>query len=357
MFNFKDLKDIHFEITNRCQASCPMCSRNYHGGLENPLIKNQDWSTEDFKKIATKELLEQINGFYMCGNFGDPIINVDLIEMIEYAAQTNPDLYIRIHTNGSARTIEWWERLAKALPKKHNVIFALDGLEDTHYLYRKGTNFVQIIKNAQAFINAGGHAEWCFIKFKHNEHQVDDAKAYAKNIGFALFTEKNSSRFIGSSQFPVYDSKGVTEYFLEPPSSSELLYISKKMIKNYKQALNNVSIDCYVKHTKEIYIDAYKNVFPCCFLASAPFNYAPKNDITNKVRSEMLKQYYDLKNTLGNTNALQSSVKDIVSTETWQTVWNKYWTENKLITCARTCGKLPTISKPKDQIINTIGLS
>ena len=42
MFSFSDLENIHLEITNRCQASCPMCSRNYHGGLENPLIKNKD---------------------------------------------------------------------------------------------------------------------------------------------------------------------------------------------------------------------------------------------------------------------------------------------------------------------------
>ena len=81
MFRFSELKNIHLEITNRCQASCPMCSRNIHGGLENPLIKNQDWTTNDFKNILSKEVLHQLQGFYFCGNFGDPIINNDLIEM------------------------------------------------------------------------------------------------------------------------------------------------------------------------------------------------------------------------------------------------------------------------------------
>lgn len=169
MFNFKDLKDIHLEITNRCQASCPMCSRNVHGGLENPLIKNNDWTINDFKHIMSSEVLRQITGFYFCGNFGDPIINNDLIEMCQYSTGTNPDLYIRIHTNGGARNKQWWKDLAKALPPSHNVIFAIDGLADTHSLYRVGTDFNKVLENAKAFINAGGTAEWAFIKFKHNE--------------------------------------------------------------------------------------------------------------------------------------------------------------------------------------------
>lgn len=354
MFRFSELQDVHFEITNKCQAACPMCSRNHHGGLENPLIKNQAWTIEDFKQIATTELLEQLSGFYMCGNFGDPIINTDLVEMIDYAAHVNPGLNIRIHTNGSARTVEWWQQLAKAMPKNHNVIFALDGLEDTHHLYRIGTDFNRILKNAQAFIQAGGHAEWCFIKFKHNEHQIDEARERAKSLGFALFTEKNSSRFIGSPQFPVYNKQGNTEYYLEPPASSELSYITEDMVKDYKRILDGVEIDCYVKHTKEIYIDAYRNVFPCCFLASAPFNYAPENDVTKEIRTEMLYQYRELKQTLGNTNALDRTVKDIVESEEWQTAWDYYWTQNKLITCGRTCGKVPEIPKPKDQFIKVV---
>lgn len=356
MFKFTDLEDIHFEITNKCQAACPMCSRNHHGGQVNPLIKNQDWSLDDFKRIATPEVLQQVKGFYMCGNFGDPIINHDLVDMIAYASETNPELNIRIHTNGSARTVAWWEQLANALPKTHKVIFALDGLEDTHHLYRIGTDFNRILKNAQAFIRAGGHAEWCFIKFKHNEHQVDEARTKAQEIGFALFTEKNSSRFVGEPKFPVYDSKGTTEYYIEPPSSSELPFISKDIVKNYKEILSDAKIDCYVKHTKEIYIDAYRNVFPCCFLASAPYNYAPVTDLTREIRNHMLEQYRELKKTLGNTNAQDRTVKEIVDSESWQTAWDYYWTTNKLITCARTCGEVPELPKPKDQFIKVINL-
>ena len=357
MFKFSELENIHLEITNRCQASCPMCSRNYHGGLDNPLIKNKDWTLDDFKQILNTKVLEQLKGFYFCGNFGDPIINDELIDMVSYSAGVNPQLNIRIHTNGSARSTQWWIDLATALPKTHNVIFAIDGLEDTHSLYRVGTNYNKILQNAKAFIDAGGTAEWCFIKFKHNEHQVNEARKKAEELGFSLFVEKNSSRFIGEPRFAVYDKNGATTHYLEPPSSSELPYITEQMIANYKDVLRDAEIDCYVKHTKEIYIDAYKKVFPCCFLASTPYNYAKTNDVTAPVRNDMNLQYIDLIENLGNNYAVEVDIEDIINSDQWQSVWDDYWGKNKLITCARTCGKVKELPKPKDQFINVIGLN
>ena len=355
MFNFKDLKDIHLEITNRCQASCPMCSRNVHGGLENPLIKNNDWTINDFKHIMSSEVLRQITGFYFCGNFGDPIINNDLIEMCQYSTGTNPDLYIRIHTNGGARNKQWWKDLAKALPPSHNVIFAIDGLADTHSLYRVGTDFNKVLENAKAFINAGGIAEWAFIKFKHNEHQQLACEALAKEHGFARFTYKDSARFVATEQFPVYDSDGNTTRYLEPPTGSNISLITQDIIDNYKDIVDASEIDCYVKQTKEIYIDAYKKIMPCCFLASIPYNYAATNDTTKSIRLEIEQQYVNLINDLGNTNALEISIQDVLDSPAWQSVWNKYWSTEKLITCARTCG-VNKLSKPKDQFIEKVNL-
>jgi MoaA/NifB/PqqE/SkfB family radical SAM enzyme len=355
MFKYSQLENIHLEITNRCQAACPMCSRNIHGGLENPLIKNKDWTVNDFKHILNIEVLQQLKGFYFCGNFGDPIINNDLIDMCEYSTQVNPDLYIRIHTNGGARSKDWWKKLAKALPPAHNVIFAIDGLEDTHSLYRVGTRFNKVLENARAFINAGGTAEWAFIKFKHNEHQLLACEALAKEHGFARFTYKDSARFVATEQFPVYNENGDTVRYLEPPTGSKINLITQDVIDNYKDVVAASEIDCYVAQTKEIYIDAYKKIMPCCFLASTPYNYFTPDDSTMPVREEIKSQYSSLINDLGNTYALERSIKEVIDSTAWQTVWNKYWGEQKLITCARTCG-VNKLSKPKDQFIEKVEL-
>jgi len=308
MFNFSELDSVHLEITNNCQASCPMCSRNFRGGLDNPYIKINEWSLDDFQNIFTEEVLGQIKNIYFCGNFGDPIINNDLDLMCEYVTAINPNLQIRIHTNGGARSQSWWKSLVKKLPKNHFVIFGIDGLEDTHHLYRIGTTYENVTRNAKAFIDAGGTAD------------------------------------------------------LEPPSNNQVTLISPDMIKNYKTWVSESKIDCYVLNSKEIYIDAYKKIFPCCFLASTPYNYTETSDLTFPVRQEIKKQYSLLVDSLGGIDQLDAvnvGIKNVLSSTTWQTVWDYYWNDYKLIVCARTCGvnEKQTISKPKDQFVERSGLN
>jgi MoaA/NifB/PqqE/SkfB family radical SAM enzyme len=355
MFPFTDLKQIHLEITNNCQASCPMCSRNHHGGLENPLIKIQDWTLNDFKHIINQEVLDQIENLYFCGNFGDPLLNNDLVDMCQYTTD-NSNVSIRIHTNGSLRSTVWWERLAKALPDNHLVIFGIDGLRDTHSRYRIGTDYDKIIKNAQAFISAGGRAEWAYIVFEHNQHQINEAKTIAADIGFEKFTTKNSSRFVGDMNFEVYDNAGNTVDILKPPTNTVIKFLDKTIIKNYKEIVKNTEIDCHVLKTKEVYIDAFRNLMPCCFLASTPFNYSTVDSVAYNVRQDALHQYNELLSDLGTVNTLEKSVKDIIDSQEYQSVWAKYWTDKKLITCVKTCGK-NHLSKPIDQFIEREALN
>jgi MoaA/NifB/PqqE/SkfB family radical SAM enzyme len=356
MYKFNELKELHLEISNNCQASCPMCSRNVHGGQENPLLKIQNWTLEEFKTIVSKQVLDQLSGLYFCGNFGDPILNNSLIEMCQYVTDTSPKQNLRIHTNGSARSSKWWKDLAGALPPMHNVVFALDGLEDTQAIYRIGTDYHQILKNATEFINAGGTAEWCFITFKHNEHQVDEARRVAEELGFKKFTVKNSSRFILEPKYDVKDAQGNVLYFIEPPTSNKMTFIDKNAIDSYKKIVENSTIECYSEIKKEIYIDAYKNVFPCCWLAMIPYVHIESNDYASKIRFEIRKEYNSLVNSLGGIdklNAINYTIKDIIDSHEYQTVWNEYWNDKKLITCARTCGKMQgnNFSKPSDQFL------
>lgn len=358
MFKFSELNQLHLEISNNCQASCPMCNRNIHGGLENPLIKVNNWSLEDFKQILSKEVLEQINNYYFCGSFGDPILNNDLIAMCEYSKNTAPDVAVEIHTNGGARSENWWVALAKAMPKNHRVIFAIDGLSDTHHLYRIGTKFETVIQNAKAFMSAGGCAEWVYIVFKHNEHQIDDAKSLAEDLGFSKFTVKNSSRFIIEPRAKVLDKDGNLTHYIEPSTDTPIKYIDRKTIESYKEISANSCIECKVSDIKEVYIDAHKNFYPCCWLANVPYTYLD-HDEAYSIRKEMLEQHDNMLNILGNTNVLERSLKDIIDSTSFQTMWNDLWTgSNKMISCVRTCGKSQKIefSQPHDQFIKIVNL-
>lgn len=354
MFKFEELQTIHLEITNNCQASCPMCARNYHGGKENPLLKINSWTLKDFQDIFTDEVIAQIQGIYFCGNFGDPLLNNDLQEMIKWIVPKNPELAINIHTNGGARKVEWWQELARILPKKHIVCFGIDGLEDTHHIYRIGTTYENVIRNAKAFIDAGGRAEWAFIKFRHNEHQEDEARCRAKELGFALFTLKNSSRFLGEPRYRVLDKDGNITHYIEPPSDNKMHFISKDMINRYKETIMPLEVSCTVQKNKEIYIDAFKRIMPCCWLASAPYTQYDYDNVNAEIRSEIKRQYYDLVDALGGPNALDAvntGIKTLLNSEPWQTVWETYWTTKKMIMCARICGISEKISKPNDQFL------
>jgi MoaA/NifB/PqqE/SkfB family radical SAM enzyme len=338
-----------------------MCSRNIRGGKENPNLILNDWTVEDYKKIINEEVLKQVGHLYFCGNFGDPIINHDLLEMCEYTSGVNPDLLVRIHTNGGARTTDWWRKLAKVLPENHAVIFGIDGLEDTHHLYRIGTKFETVIRNARAFIEAGGNAEWVFIKFKHNEHQIEEAESLAKRVGFSQFVVKNTNRFIDGESFNVHDKEGNTIYKLNPPSDNVIKFIDKKVVSKIDDWIKTSTIKCKALDEKEIYIDAHKKVYPCCFLASSTYYYVEKDSIVSSIKDQVVEQHNDLVESLGgigNIDASINTVKQIIDSDKWQVVWNQYWEEKKLFTCARICGVADKnlFSKPSDQFVKRTNL-
>jgi MoaA/NifB/PqqE/SkfB family radical SAM enzyme len=304
----------------------------------------------------TKEVLDQLDSFYFCGNFGDPLLNNDLLEMCEYATSTSPNIKIRIHTNGGARSKAWWKKLAKVLPTNHLVIFAIDGQPGTHELYRIGTTYEKIIENATAFISAGGNAEWAYIRFKHNEHQVDIARTEAARLGFKNFVMKDSSRFLLEKRFNVVDTAGRNTHTLEPSQYSEIKFVDRAAIKRYKEIVQASDINCQAIQLKEIYIDAFGRVFPCCYIAMIPYipTYVDPNIF--HIREQILQEYQELIASLGgidNVDAQQKSIKDIINSNEYQTVWAEYWKEKKLITCARTCGQMPAdnFSKPMDQFV------
>jgi MoaA/NifB/PqqE/SkfB family radical SAM enzyme len=339
-----------------------MCSRNIHGGRQNPNLILADWSLEDFKTVISRKVLSQIEHIFFCGNFGDPILNKHLPEMCQYVKELKPEIRLRIHTNGSARNRSWWKRLASSVPVDHAVIFGIDGLEDTHHIYRIGTNYETVIENAKTFIQSGGNAEWVFIKFGHNQHQVSEAQRRAKEIGFSQFTIKNSNRFVGTTDYEVHDMEGNIIYKLQPPSDNVIKFIDKNILDKIDDWVSNSEIVCKAEAEREIYIDAHKRLYPCCFLASAPFSYFESGSIVADVKKRILQEHDSLIEFLGGdlnlTVNYHRSIDKIINSEEWQIVWKQFWNKKKLLTCSRVCGvaNKKLFSKPSDQFLERVKL-
>jgi len=286
------------------------------------------------------------------------MLNNDFVEMCRYL-KDNSSITVRISTNGSARNVAWWRSLAEALPANHKVEFALDGLSTTHSLYRIGTDFDTILRNAKEFISAGGNAHWMFIKFKHNEHEVELARNIASELGFSSFTVKNSKRF--GKQFPVLDRKGNVSYYIEQPSTSNIKPVEFVDLKDYKQWRGDVS--CYVLDTKELYIDAHGHLFPCCLIASflyanydkdlhSKYNIVDETSVIT-VAKEAQDNVYDLIQTFGGLDALDShthGIKEIMEQPIWQELMHKKWAEKTSAPCAILCSSNSPFITIKEQI-------
>ena len=63
-------------------------------------------------------------------------------------------------------------------------------------MYRRRTDWKTVMRSAESFIEAGGHAEWDFLVFRHNEHQVEEARELAANMGFKNFFVRKTGRFL-----------------------------------------------------------------------------------------------------------------------------------------------------------------
>lgn len=372
MYAYNEIKTIHLEITERCNASCPQCSRNINGGELNPNLNDRELSLEDIKKIFPVTFIQQLNHIYMCGNYGDPMVAKDTLESLRYFRENNKKLLLSMNTNGSARTKDWWIDLAKILGNNGYVIFSIDGLEDTNHIYRRNTVWSKIVENAKAFIDAGGKAHWEYIVFGHNEHQVELAEQLAIELGFSKFQIKKTARFNSAlsgttkegSRFtdrkgneieialpnnPKFRnqnlSEGVQGVVTLPTTVEEI--VDKLNPELYNSPViplyDKTTIDCKVKKEKSLYISAEGIIQPCCWVANTMYSwyYMPK-------RTQIWK--YINKVGLNKLNAKEYSVKDIVDGEYLKLIqesWNKpSCGQGKLTVCARTCGKdLETFSK------------
>jgi MoaA/NifB/PqqE/SkfB family radical SAM enzyme len=54
LYNYEDIKAVHLEITEKCQARCPMCDRNQNGGADNPNLGLHELTVSDVQKISLR---------------------------------------------------------------------------------------------------------------------------------------------------------------------------------------------------------------------------------------------------------------------------------------------------------------
>ena len=345
MYKLHEVKTVEWEITNRCNASCPQCPRNNYGGAVVDTLTMHDVTLEEAKRILPVDRMTSLETVYFCGTYGDPALNRELIDICAWLKEHN--IKISIHTNGGMQKPDWWSRLANVLTEDDFVVFSVDGLEDTNHIYRVGVFWNKLIANIKSYITAGGVAHWDYIVFKHNEHQVETARAFANELGFAKFNYKKTGRFVNKKHeavdtWPVLDRHGNKLYELELPTSEQYLnkqmHVYKKLAQEYGSFENytmSTCITCFHEKIGKIYIGADGYVFPCGWLHDRLYG------IEAEVHSDYkrLHHLFDVAGGTERVNLNHNSLENIINTD-WFPVLEASWTNDKRLSrCGMKCGE------------------
>jgi MoaA/NifB/PqqE/SkfB family radical SAM enzyme len=333
MLKLSEIQQVQIELTTRCNARCPMCMRNYRGFNFNSGYPETELTLDNLKQILQPEFLKQLTkGINFNGNLGDFGLARDAQEIVHWLVDQSVPVYI--NSNAGMRTPEWWAKLARPGVR---IGFALDGLADTHSLYRQDTDWHRVIANATAFIRAGGHAIWRFIPFDHNRHQEQACQDLAKELGFARFENIDEGRNRG----PVYSRTGEFSHWLGKPFTAQDELSApdiKPMLESHITWFDHRTVVCdkdtqplnlVCQHTrlKEIHIAADGTVYPCCFLGYYPATMAHPG---NKQLLPLIKENNALEYSLEHCIAWFDSVE-----ETWS---KNSIAEGRLYGCVNSCG-------------------
>ena len=201
---------VFLDISTYCNAACPQCHRTDPNGLGKaswlPLIQ---WDLETFKKAYNLDKSRvKYYSFNFCGTWGDPVMNKDLIEMVQYIID-NSNAIITIDTNGSIRDEEWWWRLGSIAGERLIVYFAVDGInQKMHSHYRRNTDLKKILDNMESISYTLSKPRVRTIVFKHNEEYLKQIEELVKARGARLVTFTPSDRWQHGPVFNFTDEEG-----------------------------------------------------------------------------------------------------------------------------------------------------
>ena len=382
-WNIDNITALHIELSSVCNSICPGCPR-FVSHSPNVEAKISEITIDQFKTWFPEQFMKKIIKIDFCGNFGDPMAASDIEQILQYCSDMKIHS-VTIRSNGGLRSVTLWESIGKIFAKNPYwiMVFSIDGLEDTNHLYRRNVSWNKLKNNIQAFNNQNGYSRWEYLIFRHNEHQIEEARILSKVWNFNEFYSKGALGLDDGTNLkamPAQDINGEVEYWLLPPldkthrsfktDDETIIYTENdalvgavqkiKITPNYGNTRNisfnvtedisysNSKIQCRVltpfTENNGIYIDSQGAVFPCCW--TGLYFRKKYNDFVNKIALSILDyQFFSKILTYGmnNITLTNNSIEDIINSgylnEVYADSWDCSSTETgKLAFCSRNCG-------------------
>ncbi len=141
---------IQFELSTVCNALCLGCVRTDASFTQSKFsIPSGSYiDIEQIFKLLKSDAMKTVTALEFCGTIDEPLVHPNFLELLE---GLNKRYTIYIHTNGGLRTPTYYTKLAQILHtfSEYEMLFSLDGLENTNHLYRQNVNWYKCIENAQ----------------------------------------------------------------------------------------------------------------------------------------------------------------------------------------------------------------
>ncbi len=167
--------------TNFCQLKCPFCPTGAGRGVRD----KASLRLEHFRHVMDSLGATLIHVDFM--NWGEPLLNKDLWAMVAEAKKHGVDTMVSTNFN-SFRPQDADALLDSGLDR---LVLSIDGMtQETYQKYRVGGDYARVVENLKALTarraerrQAKPTIVWQFLAFKHNEHEADAVRAFAKELG------------------------------------------------------------------------------------------------------------------------------------------------------------------------------
>ena len=241
--------NVSVEPTTSCNLSCPECP----SGLKS--FTRPTGNLEfDFYKRMIDEIGEKLIYLYFYFQ-GEPYMHPDFLKLVKYAAQKK--IYTVTSTNAHFLT----ERKARETVESglDRIIISIDGTtQETYEQYRVGGSLEKVIEGTKNLVrmrrelkSKTPHIIFQFLVVKPNQHQADEVKKLAKELGVDDVKLKTAQ---------LYDFKNGNDLM---PSIEQYSRYKKNSNGTY-QIKNELLNHCWkLWHSCVITWDG--KIVPCCF--------------------------------------------------------------------------------------------
>lgn len=246
---------LSFEPTTSCNLRCPECPSGLRSFTRSTGMLDPDF----FKKVIDEVERDLI---YLIFYFqGEPYLNPSFLELVKYA--TSRKIYTATSTNAHYLNDENARKTIES--GLDRLIISIDGTtQDVYESYRVGGTLNKVIEGTKNIVSwkkklksSTPHIIFQFLVVKPNEHQIDEVKQLAKDLGVDEVAFKTAQ---------IYDYENGSELI---PENSK--YSRYKKNNSGKWEVKNLLLNHCWKLWHSCVITWDGKVVPCCFDKDATY--------------------------------------------------------------------------------------